>query len=105
MAQFAVYRNKNARTKTTYPLLVDIQSGLLDELHTRVVVPLSKDPALVNKPMAKLFPKVEFEGEAYWVITTMLAGIARHDLGVHAGSLENERYAVLDAVDFLLAGF
>jgi len=105
MAQFAVYRNKNARTRKTYPFLVDIQSDLLDVLQTRAVIPLSKEPSLVTKPMARLFPKVEFEGEGYWVITTMLAGIARNDLGAHAGSLEPERYRILDAVDFLLAGF
>jgi toxin CcdB len=104
MAQLDVYRNKNARTKGTYPLLVDIQSGLLDELETRAVIPLSKDPGLARKPIAKLFPKVEFEDEAYWVITPMIAGIARRDLGARAGSLEQERYAILDAVDFLLAG-
>lgn len=105
MAQLAVYRNKNARTKTTFPFLVDIQSNLLDELQTRAVIPLSKDPSLVRKPMTKLFPKVELEGEPYWVITTMIAGISRGDLGAHAGSLEKERSAILGAVDFLLSGF
>jgi toxin CcdB len=105
MAQFDVYHNRNARTKGTYPLLVDIQSGLLDELQTRAVIPLSKDPGLAKKPMTKLFPKVEFEGEAYWVITPMIAGIARRDLGALAGNLEQERHAILDAVDFLLAGW
>jgi toxin CcdB len=105
MAQFAVYRNKNARTKTTYPFLVDIQSDLLDELQTRAVIPLSKDPSLVKKPMTQLFPKVQFEGESYWVITTMMAGISRNDLGALAGSLEQERHTILGAVDFLLAGF
>jgi len=33
MAQFTVYRNKNPRSKATFPLLVDVQSDLLDDLH------------------------------------------------------------------------
>lgn len=105
MAQFTVYRNKNARTMTMYPLLVDIQCDLLGELQTRVVIPLSKDPSLAKKPMSQLFPQVEFEGEPYWIITTMMAGIARSDLGPHAGSLKDQRNPILMAVDFLLAGF
>jgi hypothetical protein len=36
MAQFTVYKNKNPRSKTTYPLLVDAQADLLDELQTRL---------------------------------------------------------------------
>lgn len=41
MPQFALYRNRNAATRARFPLLLDIQSDLLDPLATRVVVPLS----------------------------------------------------------------
>lgn len=37
MAQFTVYRNKNAGSKATFPFLVDVQSDLLEDLHARVV--------------------------------------------------------------------
>lgn len=50
MAQFIVYRNKNARTKPIFPFLVDVQSDLLEDLQTRVVIPLSKAAALTKKP-------------------------------------------------------
>jgi toxin CcdB len=42
MAQFAVHKNKNPRSKTTYPLLVGVQADLLDDLQTRLVIPLTK---------------------------------------------------------------
>lgn len=42
MVQFTVHRNKNARAKTAYHYLVDVQSELLTNLQTRVVVPLTK---------------------------------------------------------------
>ena len=42
MAQFTVYKNKNPRSKTTYPLLVDAQADLLDDLQTRLVIPLTE---------------------------------------------------------------
>ena len=39
MAQFDVYRNPNAASRARIPYLLDVQSGLLDPLATRIVVP------------------------------------------------------------------
>ncbi len=40
MAQFDVYPNPSRTSKTYYPYLVDVQSPLLRELATRIVIPL-----------------------------------------------------------------
>lgn len=48
MAHFTVYKNKNPSSKSTYPLLVDAQADLLDDLQTRQVIPLTKAPALTK---------------------------------------------------------
>jgi len=105
MAQFTVYRNKSSRTKAVFPFLVDVQSDLLDELQTRVVIPLSKLASLTKKPIGQLMPLVRFEGETYVLMTPELAGIARSDLGAPAGTLAQRREAILAAMDFLLTGF
>lgn len=105
MAQFSVYRNKNARTKATFPLLVDVQSDLLEPLHTRVVIPMTKAPALTRKPVSHLTPEVSFDGDRYLLMTPQLAGIGRTELGPHAGTLVDERQTILAAIDFLLTGF
>ena len=105
MAQFSVYRNKNARTKVTFPLLLDIQSDLLEPLHTRVVIPMTKAPALTRKPVSHLTPEVSFNGDRYVLMTPQLAGVGRTELGPEAGSLVDERQTILAAVDFLLTGF
>jgi toxin CcdB len=105
MAQFTVYRNKNQRTKTTFPLLVAVQSDLLEDLQTRVVIPLSKAAALAKKPVSHLMPVLKFEGEAYTLMTPELAGVARNDLGPVAGSLAERNEVILAAMDFLLTGF
>src|SRR5262249_24171012 len=105
MAQFSVYRNKNTRTKATFPLLVDVQSNLLEDLQTRVVIPLAKAGALTRKPMSHLTPILKYEGEAYMLMTPELAAIARRDLGTATGSLAERRDAILAAMDFLLTGF
>jgi toxin CcdB len=105
VAQFSVYRNKNPRTKTAFPFLVDVQSDLLEPLNTRVVIPMTKAAALTKNPVSNLTPTVSFNGDRYVLITPQLAGIGRTDLGPPAGSLAEERAAILAAVDFLLTGF
>jgi toxin CcdB len=105
MAQFTVYRNKNPRSKSTYPLLVDIQSDLLEDLQTRVVIPLTKTAALAKKPLTHLTPVLAFGGENYVLMTPQLAGIGRAELGAAVGSLANERQTIVAAMDFLLSGF
>ena len=105
MAQFSVYRNKNPRTKATYPYLVDVQSDLLEPINTRVVIPLTKVAALTRKPVSHLTPELSFNGDRYLLMTPQLAGISRAELGAHAGTLLEARQIILAAVDFLLTGF
>src|SRR5262245_50141830 len=104
MSQFTVYKNKNPRSRTTFPFLVDVQADLLDELETRVVAPLTKAPALSRKPISRLTPSVEVDGENYLMITPQLAGIARSDLGAIVGSLSEQRAAIIGALDLLVTG-
>ena len=105
MPQFTVYRNKNPRSKSTYPLLVDVQADLLESLQTRVVVPLTRTAALTKNPLTHLTPAVAFDGENYMLMTPQLAGIARTELGAAVGSLASERQTIIAAMDFLLSGF
>ena len=42
MAQFNVYPNPNVAAQGTVPFVVDVQSGLIDALPTRLVMPLSR---------------------------------------------------------------
>jgi toxin CcdB len=105
VAQFVVYRNKSARSKAVYPLLVDVQSDLLEDLQTRVVIPLSKAAALTKRPVSQLTPVIEFEDASFVLVTPQLAGIAKIELGAVAGSVAHRRETILAAMDFLILGF
>lgn len=104
MSQFTVYKNKNPRTKTTYPLLVDAQADLLNDLQTRLVIPLTKASALTKKPIARLTPSIKIEGEQYLLMTPQLAGIACSELGPAVGSVADQRSAIVSALDLLITG-
>lgn len=104
MAQFTVYKNKNPRSKTMYPLLVDVQADLLDDLQTRLVIPLTKAPALTKKPIARLTPSIDMGGDQYLLMTPQLAGIARSELGSAVGNIAEQRSAIVAALDLLITG-
>jgi len=105
MAQFTVYRNKSARSKGTFPFLVDVQPDLLENLQTRVVIPLTRAGVLTKKPVERLMPLLKLDEETYVLMTPQLAGIASKELGAASGSLADHRELILAAMDFLLTGF
>ena len=104
MAQFSVHKNKNPKSREAYPYLVDIQSDLLSELSTRVVVPLTKLTALRKKPIRDLTPVIEVEGAKYLMLTPQLAGIAAKELGQVVWNISAQRDEIVAAVDFLVTG-
>ncbi len=104
MAQFCAYKNASPRTQKQYPYLLDIQSNLLSELKTTLVIPLS--PAKIAAPMSltRLNPSIAIDGEIFIAITQDIAGIDRHQLCGQAYDLSAYRSDIIAAVDFVLAG-
>jgi toxin CcdB len=104
MSQFTVYANKNAKTRKTFPYLVDIQSDLLEGLQTTVVIPLCKASQLQDQIIAKLCPLVEISGEKFVAMSQQLAGIDRSQLGKEITILAENRSQFIAAIDFLISG-
>ena len=73
MAQFDVYRNPSSKTNRAYPFLVDVQNSVIDQLATRLVVPLTKNKTTNSLYMKNLTPEIEFEGETYLFLTQQLS--------------------------------
>ena len=105
MPQFAVCLNKNLRSRSVFPLLVDVQGELLRDLETRVVIPLVKSAAFTSYPLGLVMPTVEVDGESYVLVTPQLAGVSQWDLGPHTGSVAAHSRAIFTAMDILLRGF
>ena len=104
MAKFSVHRNKNPRTRAEIPFLLDVQSDLLDHLDTRVVVPLAKARSFGGPPSEALKPVFDIGGERCIMLTPMLAGISRKELGAEAASLIAKRFESVAALDVLISG-
>ncbi len=105
MPQFAVYRNRNAATKARFPLLLDVQTDLLEELGTHVVIPLAPASAAAKRTtMQTLTPICTIEDKPYVLMTPQLAGIAAKELGPPVADLSYDRHVVIAALDLLFTG-
>jgi toxin CcdB len=98
VAQFDLYRPKGSAG-----LLLDIQSGFLDFLKTRVVVPLLP-PAQVPPPIRNLHPVFVIDGVEHVLVTQLIGAIRTCELGSPVGNLEARRTEIIRALDTLLSG-
>lgn len=102
MAKFDVYCSRSKDPDIKY--LLDVQSDLMSDLRTRVVIPLAPLPGF-GTPIARLNPVVAVEGELFALATTNLAGVHVSALGEKITSLEDHADEISAAIDFLLLGF
>jgi len=98
MARFDVYKSGNARG-----LLLDIQSDLLDEFGSRMVVPLL--PAEDMQSVSRLHPVFVINDERYIMSTHLIFAIPVDRLGAKIGSLAQEDLVITSAVDKLFSGY
>ena len=104
MAQFYVYKNPNPATRAQYPYLLDIQSDLLSELRTTVVIPLTPSKLAAPMSLTRLNPNIVIDGKSFTVMTQEIAGVDRNQLGAQAYNLSSYRSEIISALDFVLSG-
>ena len=105
MPQFAVYQNKKLWNSASFPLLVEVQSEMFEDLDTCLVVPLSNLVLFREFPLSYLTPEIILDGEFYLLMTPQLAAVARADLGPHVDSVAAQERVISDALDFLIRGY
>ena len=104
MAQFDVYVNPQPASRAFVPYLLDIQSGLLDQLPTRLVMPLSRVGADQSRWPANLCPSVEMDGESLTLMPHLAAPVAARLLTRPVASLGHRASEVSAALDVVLSG-
>jgi toxin CcdB len=104
MAQFYLYKNPNKATQKTFPYLLDIQSSLLEDLRTTVVIPLQPKRLADTHSISRLNPVIKIKSEHFVVMTQNLAGVDRNVLGEKVSDLGHLRPEIIAAIDFMLSG-
>ncbi|MEQ1688751.1 MAG: CcdB family protein [Sphingopyxis sp.] len=98
MARFDVYHAPRIQG-----FLLDCQADLLDELDTRVVVPLLPTTAMIAA--TRLNPLFEIDGQSHIMQTPMIFSIPTERLGPPVLSLSNCDLDIIAALDMLFSGF
>lgn len=101
--QYQVYRN-NGNNKA-YPYLLDVQCDIIDELHTRIVIPLYPLKKLAHAPVKRLTPVLPVEGEDYLIMTHEMASVRLSHLGETVMDARPWRQSIKNALDFIVGGF
>lgn len=97
MARYDVYPGAPGRG-----LLLDCQSDLLDQLGSRVVVPLI--PLDRMEPIPRLNPLFTIHGQKLAMATHLIFAIPTERLQRPVANLETEHYTIVGALDVLLTG-
>ena len=98
MARYDFYANPDSPG-----YLLDVQADLLDNLSTRVVVPMM--PVGAAPPVLKrLNPIFDIQSERHVMVTEFMAAVPASILKTPAGSLAQHDTEITDALDMLLTG-
>lgn len=101
--QFDVIANPDDEDARYRPYLVVLQSDLVANLRSTIVAPLVGRSEMVGA--RQLNPLVTVEGHEYWIAVYELFAIEQRMLGAKVGSVEDQRDALIAAIDFLFIGF
>ncbi len=103
MARYDVYRNPRKESARQVPYLLDVQSDFLEDLDTRVVVPLRAAGTIPQK-VARLNPVLQIDGAAMVMDTPQMVGYPRQALKRPVANLGASAFEIQTALEFLFAG-
>ncbi len=84
--------------------VIDVQAELLDNLGTRVVVPLLLKSE-ISTPLKDLNPTFDIAGNQYVMVTQAIASIPVKSLRTLITSLREHQDVIVRALDMLLSGY
>ena len=99
MARFDVYANPNDAG-----FLLDVQTDLLEQLNTRIVVPLMPK-AKAPRPAKRLNPIFDIGGTPYVMVTQFMAAVPISMLKTAHSTLAHQTDEITNAVDMVFFGF
>lgn len=104
MPQFDIYLNPNPGSRESVPFVVDVQSGLIDALPTRLVMPLSRVGARQAPLPVNLCPPVEVKGETLTLMPHLAAPIDKRLLRRPVSSIPHRAHDISAALDAVVSG-
>ena len=104
MSQFDVYENPSKKTREAFPYIIDIQNDLINDIATRIVIPLGKLSHFRNEKMDGLTPTLTYDNEEFILLTPQIASMPTNRLKNPVGSVKAMRDDIISAIDFAITG-
>ncbi len=101
-ARFDVFRNPSG--SKTHPFVVVVQHELLEQLPTRLVIPLVRKEHLGGPAITRLNPTWVIERVPVVLLTQQLGAVRAAGLKKRVGSVADRGPEILAAIDILLSG-
>ncbi len=98
MSKYNAYKNPDGNG-----YLLDVQSDILEDMETRVVVPLL--PASLTPPATRLNPVFEIDGKDYIMLTQALAAFPASLLKSPVANFADRFDEITNALDMLFQGY
>lgn len=104
MAQYDVYPNPDASgADSAFPLVVVVQSELLDALATRLVIPLARPSANASAP-SNVCPAVRVGDDSYLAYAIFMAPVPSKRLRRRIANVRSQSARLVSAIDAVLSG-
>jgi toxin CcdB len=104
MAQFDVYENPSKQSRKAYPYILDIQHSLIEDISTRVVLPLGDAVNFRNEELKGITPKVEFKGQNLLILIPQITSMSRKSLREPVGTLLHLGDEIVSSRDLVITG-
>ena len=104
MPQWDVYANPSPRSRDDLPYLIDVQSELLGDLGTRLVIPLSRQPQVPSGLPRRMTPLFDIDGETLRLVPQEAGAVDAMALRRPVASLRGQAHRIVDALDAVVSG-
>lgn len=104
MARFDVYPHPDANKRVITPYLLDVQNDFINQLQSRVVVPLRKAAAF-GPTMRDLNPVFQIAGKNVVLDTAALAAFPSNNLKKPVTNLSSQNHDIVAALDTLFGSY
>ena len=104
MAQYDVYVNPNPASRGAVPYIVDVQSRLLDQVSTRLTMPLRPASELTAGLPRRLVPRLRVADQTYVLYAHQAAVVEARLLKRPVASLAAQGAEILGALDAVVSG-
>lgn len=102
MVNFDVYENLDPQSNKVNPFFLDVQSTLLKDLSTRLVIPLM-DSRHIHTPIDRINPCLVINKQKLYLATTQLGSVHVKSLGKKIASVDDDNGNISTAINFVLA--